>query len=105
MLAAQAAGANPGVCQIFGAPTTSELGLPDLVSETRFALLKPAGTPAELVTRLNAGLNGIVSAPATGGGGLPSARPHERRQRHSRVAAVTRAALLQQVVPVGRVGA
>lgn len=45
-------------------PTTGELGYPDLVSETCFALLAPAGTPADVVGRLNATIGDIVRSPS-----------------------------------------
>ncbi|MGA0597899.1 Bug family tripartite tricarboxylate transporter substrate binding protein [Enterovirga sp. CN4-39] len=46
-------------------PTTGELGHPDLVSETCFALLAPAGTPPEVIGRLNTTLAEIAEAPST----------------------------------------
>lgn len=45
-------------------PTTAELGLPALISETCFAVLAPAGTPAEAIARLNGALNAVVADPA-----------------------------------------
>ncbi|WP_207538291.1 Bug family tripartite tricarboxylate transporter substrate binding protein [Sabulicella rubraurantiaca] len=44
-------------------PTTAELGHPELVSETCFALLAPNGTPATLIERLNLELNAILAEP------------------------------------------
>lgn len=46
-------------------PTTSELGFPDLVSETCFAILTPTGTPTSVISRLNTTINEIFAAPAT----------------------------------------
>ncbi|TDR88186.1 Bug family tripartite tricarboxylate transporter substrate binding protein [Enterovirga rhinocerotis] len=45
-------------------PTTAELGYPDLVSDTCFALLAPAGTPADIIGRLNSTLAEIVEMPS-----------------------------------------
>jgi tripartite-type tricarboxylate transporter receptor subunit TctC len=41
-------------------PTLKEQGLPDLEVETWYALFAPAGTPAELVARLNGEMNGFL---------------------------------------------
>jgi len=46
-------------------PTTGELGFPDLISETCFALLAPAGTAVEVVGRLNTALNAVLADPAS----------------------------------------
>lgn len=45
-------------------PTTKELGLSDLVSETWFGLLTPKGTPPEVTQRINAALNTALTTPA-----------------------------------------
>jgi tripartite-type tricarboxylate transporter receptor subunit TctC len=44
-------------------PTLSELGYPDLVATTWWALSGPAGLPAEIVTRLNAEINKNLELP------------------------------------------
>jgi len=44
--------------------TMSEAGLPDFVSQTWNTISAPAGTPDEIVNRLNAAINEIVQAPA-----------------------------------------
>jgi tripartite-type tricarboxylate transporter receptor subunit TctC len=44
-------------------PTMAESGLPDLTTVTFYGLLGPAGTPAEVVTRLNAEVNESLKAP------------------------------------------
>ncbi len=43
------------------APTTAELGHPDLVSDTCFALLAPRGVPQPVVERLNGALNEVLA--------------------------------------------
>jgi tripartite-type tricarboxylate transporter receptor subunit TctC len=45
-------------------PTLDELGLKGFDADTYFGLYAPAGTPAEVVNRLNAEVNKIVAAPA-----------------------------------------
>jgi tripartite-type tricarboxylate transporter receptor subunit TctC len=40
-------------------PTMAEAGLPGLEATTPFGLVAPAGTPAEAITRLNAGVNEV----------------------------------------------
>jgi tripartite-type tricarboxylate transporter receptor subunit TctC len=44
-------------------PTFLELGLPDLVAAPWFALVAPAGTPKEIVDRLNVEVNKMLRAP------------------------------------------
>jgi tripartite-type tricarboxylate transporter receptor subunit TctC len=44
-------------------PTTAEAGLPQLVVVNWYALLAPAGTPREIINRLNAELIKAVTAP------------------------------------------
>jgi len=46
-------------------PTLKELGLTDLVAAPWFALVAPAGTPREIIVRLNAEVNKILSLPET----------------------------------------
>ena len=46
-------------------PTTVEQGFPDLLSDTCFALLAPAGTPAPIVDQLNKALNQVLSDQAS----------------------------------------
>jgi tripartite-type tricarboxylate transporter receptor subunit TctC len=47
------------------APTFVELGMPDFVASPWFAIVAPAGTPREIVARLNTEINRILAAPAT----------------------------------------
>jgi tripartite-type tricarboxylate transporter receptor subunit TctC len=44
-------------------PTMKEQGFPDLVIETWYAVFAPAGTPVELLDRLNADFNGVLAEP------------------------------------------
>ena len=44
-------------------PTMKELGHPDLMSSTWFALLAPKGTPAPILDQLNKDLNAILARP------------------------------------------
>jgi tripartite-type tricarboxylate transporter receptor subunit TctC len=44
-------------------PTMREQGFPDLVVETWYGLLAPAGTPPEVVAKLNADLNAVLREP------------------------------------------
>ena len=46
-------------------PTMKELGFPDLVASPWFALVAPAGTPRDIVTRLNEEVNRILRNPET----------------------------------------
>ncbi len=46
-------------------PTASEAGLPGFDTHTSFAAFMPAGTPREVVTRLNAALVKVMAEPAT----------------------------------------
>jgi tripartite-type tricarboxylate transporter receptor subunit TctC len=45
------------------APTLKESGFPDLVVETWYGMFAPAGTPAEIVTKLNTELNTLLLRP------------------------------------------
>ena len=45
-------------------PTMAEAGLPGFVSQTWNTIAAPAGTPDQIVTRLNGLINGIVQSPA-----------------------------------------
>ena len=45
-------------------PTTAELGQPQLLSSTWFALLAPKGTPPAMVQRMNAVANEVLADPA-----------------------------------------
>ncbi|MDQ2736827.1 MAG: tripartite tricarboxylate transporter substrate binding protein [Pseudomonadota bacterium] len=45
-------------------PTTAELGQPQLLSSTWFALLAPKGTPPAVVARMNAVANEVLADPA-----------------------------------------
>lgn len=44
-------------------PTARELGLPDMVVDTWYGALAPAGTPAEIVTLLNTEINAALQLP------------------------------------------
>jgi tripartite-type tricarboxylate transporter receptor subunit TctC len=44
-------------------PTLKELGWPGLVVETWYGVMAPAGTPAEIVAKVNAELNGLLRLP------------------------------------------
>jgi len=44
-------------------PSTKELGMPELVSDTCFALLAPKGTPKPVVDKLNAVANDVLNDP------------------------------------------
>jgi tripartite-type tricarboxylate transporter receptor subunit TctC len=44
-------------------PTMKELGFPDLVAETWYGVFAPAGTPPEVVAKLNAELNALLAQP------------------------------------------
>jgi tripartite-type tricarboxylate transporter receptor subunit TctC len=47
-------------------PTMKELGHPDLVVDTWYGVFAPAGTPPEIVARLNAELDALLALPETG---------------------------------------
>jgi tripartite-type tricarboxylate transporter receptor subunit TctC len=59
VLSATRAAAFPDV------PTLKEQGLGDLVIDTWYAAFAPAGTPAAVVQKLNAGINDALSDPST----------------------------------------
>ncbi|MCD0505555.1 Bug family tripartite tricarboxylate transporter substrate binding protein [Bordetella petrii] len=42
-------------------PSTAELGMPELVSDTCFALLAPAGVPGPIIDRLNSVANAVLA--------------------------------------------
>src|SRR3546814_5417455 len=44
-------------------PSTGELGMPELVSDTCFALLTPAGVPQPVADKLNAVANEVLKDP------------------------------------------
>ncbi len=44
-------------------PTTTELGQPELKSETWFGLLAPAGTPTEVIQKINGAINQALATP------------------------------------------
>ena len=46
-------------------PSAVEAGVPDLESDTLTGLLAPAGTPPEIVAKLNKALGEVQSAPET----------------------------------------
>ena len=48
-------------------PTTAEAGFPDYKAGATFGLYVVAGTPADIVQKLNATINKIISAPALAG--------------------------------------
>lgn len=45
-------------------PTVSDAGLPDFVSPTWNTISAPAGTPDDLVERINEVVNGVVRSPS-----------------------------------------
>ncbi len=44
-------------------PTFAELGMPEFVAAPWFAIVAPAGTPAAIVSKLNAEINKVLAAP------------------------------------------
>jgi tripartite-type tricarboxylate transporter receptor subunit TctC len=46
-----------------GVPTLKESGFPDMVVDTWYGMFAPAGTPAEVVAKLNADLNALLVLP------------------------------------------
>ena len=44
-------------------PTMKELGHPSLVVDTWYGVMAPAGTPADIVAKLNAELNALLRLP------------------------------------------
>jgi tripartite-type tricarboxylate transporter receptor subunit TctC len=46
-------------------PTVAESGLPGFEASVWYALLAPAGTPPEVINKLNAAVNGFLATPAT----------------------------------------
>ena len=57
VLSAERSGAFPDV------PTMNELGHPDLVVDTWYGVFAPAGTPPDVVARLNAAIDDALQAP------------------------------------------
>jgi tripartite-type tricarboxylate transporter receptor subunit TctC len=53
---------NPALPNV---PTFDELGVPGVYSSSWYGLLAPAGTPREVIERLNAGLNAVLKSPET----------------------------------------
>ena len=45
-------------------PTTAELGMPELVMESFYGLLAPAGTPKPILARLNKEVTELLATPA-----------------------------------------
>ncbi len=60
-LAVMAAQRSPALPEV---PTTLELGAPQLMSSTWFALLAPKGTPNAVIERMNAATNEVLADPA-----------------------------------------
>ena len=60
-LAITASARLPGLPDV---PTMAELGAPQLMSTTWFALLAPKGTPAPILLRVNAATNEALADPA-----------------------------------------
>jgi len=60
MLAVLSAERSPAFADV---PTLKELGFPDLEVETWYGLFAPAGTPAEAVATVNAGVNALLGQP------------------------------------------
>ena len=44
-------------------PTSAEIGLPGMISDTWNAITAPPGTPAPIVNKLNATLNDVLKEP------------------------------------------
>jgi len=62
-LRALAVAANERVDQLKDVPTFAESGIPDFVISTWHGILAPAGTPKEIVDKLNAEINDIIQTP------------------------------------------
>jgi tripartite-type tricarboxylate transporter receptor subunit TctC len=60
MLAVMGAARSPAFPDV---PTMKELGYSDMVVETWYGMFAPAGTPAEVVARLNVELNALLAQP------------------------------------------
>ena len=89
-------------------PTVDESGLPGFEAVLHYGLLAPAGTPKEIIERLNKELRALVSAPevreriaAEGGDPLPSSPQAICRRHRPRGSQVVGAD--QEAQPEGRV--
>ena len=60
MLAVMSAARSPAFPEV---PTLKEQGLPDIEVDTWYGLFAPAGTPAEIVAKLNAEMNALLRQP------------------------------------------
>ncbi|VCU68742.1 Tripartite tricarboxylate transporter family receptor [Pigmentiphaga humi] len=63
--------------QLKNVPTFAEAGVPDYTISTWHGMLAPAGTPPDVVSRINAEVNAVITEPATrqameGQGNLPA---------------------------------
>ena len=67
-------------------PTVGEQGFPDLIIQDWFGLLVKAGTPNEIVVRLNAAINKALAKPNVRDGDREGSRPSPpaARRRSSR---------------------
>ncbi len=63
-LRALAVASNRRIAQLKDVPTFAEAGIADYTISTWHGLLAPAGTPADIVAKINADINSIVRAPA-----------------------------------------
>jgi tripartite-type tricarboxylate transporter receptor subunit TctC len=63
-LRALAVAARERVDTMKDVPTFAEVGVPDFTVSTWHGILAPAGTPAEIVSRINADVNAILADPA-----------------------------------------
>ena len=63
-------------------PTVAEAGLPGYEAELHYGIVAPAGTPPEVIAKLNAALNNAL-ADGESGSGLPSTAPRCCRARRA----------------------
>ena len=63
-LRALAVASNQRLAQLKDVPTFAEAGVPDYTISTWHGMLAPAGTPADIVAKINADVNEIIQTPA-----------------------------------------
>lgn len=63
-LRALAVASNERLAQLKDVPTFAEAGVPDYTISTWHGMLAPAGTPADIVAKINADINEIIQTPA-----------------------------------------